>query len=35
VIRHKWVGNPGAKAIDTALKRLIQGAHGNVEKTPK
>ena len=26
VIRYKWVGNPGAKAIDTALEKLIQEA---------
>ena len=26
VIRHKWVGNPGEKAIDTALEKLIQEA---------
>ena len=24
VIRHKWVGSPGEKAIDTALEKLIQ-----------
>lgn len=24
VIRHKWVGAPGAKAIDTALEKLIR-----------
>ncbi|HEX6813860.1 MAG TPA: hypothetical protein VF384_19720 [Planctomycetota bacterium] len=23
VIRHKWVGNPGAAAIDAALEKLI------------
>ena len=23
VIRHKWVGNPGAEAIDAALEKLI------------
>jgi hypothetical protein len=28
VIRHKWVGSPGAKAIDTALDRLIEEAEG-------
>lgn len=30
VIRHKWMGNagPGAKAIDTALERLIHEAQG-------
>jgi hypothetical protein len=29
VIRHKWVGNPGEKAIDAALNKLIQEAEGN------
>ena len=24
VIRHKWVGNPGEKAIDSALEKLIK-----------
>jgi hypothetical protein len=26
VIRHKWVGAPGATAIDTALEKLIHDA---------
>lgn len=26
VIRHKWIGYPGAKAIDSALERLINEA---------
>ena len=26
VIRHKWVGAPGEKAIDTALEKLIHEA---------
>jgi len=26
VIRHKWAGAPAAKAIDTALEKLIQAA---------
>ena len=26
VLRHKWVGKPGAKTIDAALERLIQEA---------
>jgi len=26
VIRHKWVGNPGEKAIDAALEKLIEEA---------
>ena len=26
VIRYKWVGNPGEKAIDTAIEKLIKEA---------
>jgi hypothetical protein len=26
VIRHKWIGNPGEKAIDSALVKLIKDA---------
>jgi peroxiredoxin len=26
VIRHKWVGSPGEKAIDAALEKLIKEA---------
>ena len=33
VIRSRWAGAPGAKAIDTALEKLIQQAEGN--RTPK
>jgi hypothetical protein len=33
VIRSRWAGAPGAKAIDSALEKLIQQAEGN--KTPK
>lgn len=33
VIRHKWLGSPGAKAIDTALEKLIQEAED--KNTPK
>jgi len=29
VIRHKWVGNPGAETIDTALEKLIRRAERN------
>jgi peroxiredoxin len=29
IIRHKWMGYPGAKAIDTALEKLIQEAQGS------
>ena len=35
VIRHKWVGSPGAKAIDEALDRLIKEAPGNGKNTPR
>ncbi|MBI4583666.1 MAG: hypothetical protein HY717_06560 [Planctomycetes bacterium] len=28
VIRYKWAGAPGAKAIDAALEKLIQEAEG-------
>jgi hypothetical protein len=28
VIRHKWVGSPGEKAIDAALEKVIQEAEG-------
>jgi peroxiredoxin len=33
VIRHKWIGAPGEKAIDTALETLIEEANG--KKPPK
>jgi len=32
VIRHKWIGHPGEKAIDAALEKLIQEVEG--ENTP-
>ena len=35
VIRHKWVGSPGAKAIDMALEKLIHEAEGNGKNKPK
>jgi hypothetical protein len=35
VIRHKWVGAPGEKAIDTALEKLITEAEGNGKKPPR
>jgi hypothetical protein len=35
VIRYKWVGNPGEKAIDAALEKLIQQVEGNAKKVPK
>jgi hypothetical protein len=34
-IRHKWVGAPGAKAIDAALEELIQEADGGGKRAPK
>jgi hypothetical protein len=34
IIRYKWVGNPGAKAIDAALEKLIQETGGNAKKVP-
>ena len=35
VIRHKWVGAPGEKAIDMALEKLINEAEANGKKSPK
>jgi hypothetical protein len=35
VIRHKWVGSPGAKAIDAALAKLIQEAAGRGKNPPR
>jgi peroxiredoxin len=35
VIRYKWVGGPGEKAIDTALEKLIQEAEEKARETPK
>ena len=35
VIRHKWFGSPGEKAIDTALEKLIQEAEADAEKVLK
>jgi len=35
VIRYKWAGAPGEKAIDAALEMLLQEAEGNVKKAPK
>jgi len=34
VIRYKWVGAPGEKAIDTALERLINEAEVSGKKSP-
>ena len=35
VIRHKWVGYPGAKALDTALEGLIREAERNGRNPPE
>jgi hypothetical protein len=35
VIRHKWIGAPGEKAIDTALEKLIDEAEANRKKSPR
>ena len=35
VIRHKWVGAPGEKAIDTALEKLINEVEANGKNSPK
>jgi hypothetical protein len=32
VIRHKWPGAPGAKAMDTALEKVIQEAERDAKK---
>jgi len=34
VIRHKWVGAVGEKALDTALEKLIIEAETNDKKSP-
>ena len=31
VIRHKWVGSPGDKAMDEAIEKLIKEAEGKQE----
>ena len=35
LIRYKWSGYPGAKAIDAALEKVIKEAEGNAKKTPR
>ena len=35
VIRHKWAGAPGAKAIDAALENVIQDAEKEAKQSPK
>jgi peroxiredoxin len=34
VIRHKWAGPPGEKALDAALDKLIEAAEGTGKKPP-
>ena len=34
VIRYKWVGSPGEKAIDAALEKLIHEAERDANKAP-
>jgi len=34
VIRYKWAGAPGAKAIDVALEQLIREAERDAKKSP-
>ena len=34
VIRHKWLGAPGEKAIDTALEKLMTETELNKKKSP-
>ena len=34
VIRSKWVGYPGAKAIDTVLEELLKEAAGKAKRAP-
>jgi len=35
VIRYKWVGSPGEKAIDAAIEKLLQDAEGGAHKGPQ
>ena len=35
VIRYKWVGNPGEKAMDAALEELLREAEGTGKNRPK
>jgi hypothetical protein len=35
VIRYKWAGAPGARAIDAALEKLIPRAERDARKEPK
>ena len=35
LIRYKWVGRPGAHALDTALEKLIKEAEKDGKNPPK
>jgi len=35
VFRYKWIGYPGAKAIDAGLEKLIKEAAGDGKDAPK
>jgi|SRR5262245_29519683 len=35
VIRHKWMGGPGDKAIDDAIAKLVKEAEGGEKKESK
>jgi hypothetical protein len=35
VIRYKWAGAPGAKAIDAALEKVIQEAERDAKRSPE
>ncbi len=35
LIRYKWVGNPGEKAMDAALEELLREAEGTEKNRPK
>ncbi len=35
VIRHKWIGAPGEKAIDAALEKLINEAKQGSKQPPR
>ena len=35
LIRYKWAGAPGAKAMDAALEKLIEEAEKDAKESPK
>jgi hypothetical protein len=35
VIRHKWFGSPGERALDAALETFIKEAERNAKNSPK